>query len=72
MTVMLQRLAADPKIEPKSLLALHLLHDYGGAMQTLSLATIQTATVDARSAADDVADISDAVDAAARADAECR
>jgi len=72
MTMMLQRLAADPKTELKSLLVVRLLHNYGGVMRTLSLAKVQTATADARSAVGDVADISDAVDAAARADAECR
>ena len=70
MMVMLQRLADDPKTELKSLLVLHLLHNYGRAMLTLSLAKIQTATADARSAVDDIANISDAVDAATRADAE--
>jgi hypothetical protein len=39
-------------------------------MLTLSLGKIQTATADARSAVDDIANISDAVDAATRADAE--
>ncbi len=72
MTVMLQRLAVDPKTELKSLLVLHLLHNHGGAMMTLSLAKIQIATADARSAVDEVADILDAVDAAACADAEHR
>jgi hypothetical protein len=72
MTMMLQRLAADPKTELKSLLVVRLLHNYGGVMLTLSLAKVQTATADARSAVDEVVDISDAVDAAARADAECR
>ncbi len=72
MTVMLQRFAADPKTELKSILVLHLLHNYGRAMLTMSLSKIQTATKDARSAVDEVVDISDAVDAAARADAECR
>ena len=72
MTMMLQRLAADPKTELKSLLVVRLLHNYGGVMLTLSLAKVQTATADARSAVDEVVDISDAVDAAARADAERR
>jgi hypothetical protein len=40
MMVMLQRLADDPKTELKSLLVLHLLHNYGRAMLTLSLAKI--------------------------------
>ncbi len=72
MTMMLQRLAADPKTELKSLLVVRLLQNYGGVMLTLSLAKVQTATADARSAVDEVVDISDAVDAAARADAERR
>ncbi len=70
MMVVLRRLATDPKTELKSLLVLHSLHNYGGAMLTLSLGKIQTATADARSAVDDIANISDAVDAATRADAE--
>ena len=57
MMVMLQRLADDPKTELKSLLVLHLLHNYGGAMLMLSLSKIQTATADARSAVDEVVDI---------------
>jgi hypothetical protein len=56
MTMMLQRLAADPKTELKSLLVVRLLHNYGGVMLTLSLAKVQTATADARSAVDVVVD----------------